>query len=240
MPSSPRFVASVGTIERREELKGIQTGFKRGGMPLKDGATLAARLMEGSDVKSATEVMTESFRGSPDERPRARVAKYLLDQLESNPDEVCLVGVDEASDEVVAIVTLSFSQAARGGADAGARGRAGSGARALPSPPDAPYLCNMAVRESARGKGVAKALLGACDELVVEMGGADEEPLNPSNLDQLMQGLDEMTRHDEAQKRQIETQSDRESRRDSDSDTESYDQEAMWRDEFSERSDENE
>lgn len=163
----------MGTIERREELKGIQTGFKRGGMPLKDGATLAARLMEGSDVKSATEVMTESFRGSPDERPRARVAKYLLDQLESNPDEVCLVGVDEASDEVVAIVTLSFSQAARGGADAGARGGAGSGARALPSPPDAPYLCNMAVRESARGKGVAKALLGACDELVVEMGGAD-------------------------------------------------------------------
>ena len=165
VPSSPRFVASVGTIERREELKGIQTGFKRGGMPLKDGETLAARLMEGSDIKSATEVMTESFRGSPDERPRARVAKYLLDQLESNPDEVCLVGVDEASDEVVAIVTLSFSQAARGGADAGAR--------ALPSPPDAPYLCNMAVRESARGKGVAKALLGACDELVVEMGGAD-------------------------------------------------------------------
>ena len=153
VPSSPRFVASVGTIERREELKGIQTGFKRGGMPLKDGATLAARLMEGSDVKSATEVMTESFRGSPDERPRARVAKYLLDQLESNPDEVCLVGVDEASDEVVAIVTLSFSQAARGGADAGARGGAGSGARALPSPPDAPYLCNMAVRESARGRG---------------------------------------------------------------------------------------
>jgi ribosomal protein S18 acetylase RimI-like enzyme len=173
VPSSPRFVASVGTIERREELKDIQTGFKRGGMPLKDGATLVARLMEGSDVKSATEVMTESFRGSPDERPRARVAKYLLDQLESNPDEVCLVGVDEASDEVVAIVTLSFSQAARGGADAGARGGAGSGARALPSPPDAPYLCNMAVRESARGRGVAKALLGACDELVVEMGGAD-------------------------------------------------------------------
>ena len=96
VPSSPRFVASVGTIERREELKGIQTGFKRGGMPLKDGETLAARLMEGSDIKSATEVMTESFRGSPDERPRARVAKYLLDQLESNPDEVCLVGVDEA------------------------------------------------------------------------------------------------------------------------------------------------
>ena len=81
VPSSPRSVASVGTIERREELKGIQTGFKQGGMPLKDGATLAARLMEGSDVKSATEVMTESFRGSPDERPRARVAKYLLDQL---------------------------------------------------------------------------------------------------------------------------------------------------------------
>ena len=116
--SSSSVVASVGTVERREELKGIQTGFRRGGMPLKGGGTLAARLMEGSDVKSATEVMTESFRGSPDERPRARVAKYLLDQLESGPDEACLVGVDEASDEVVAFVTLSFSQAARGGADA--------------------------------------------------------------------------------------------------------------------------
>ena len=172
--SSSSVVASVGTVERREELKAIQTGFRRGGMPLKGGGTLAARLMEGSDVKSATEVMTESFRGSPDERPRARVAKYLLDQLDSGPDEACLVGVDETSDEVVAVVTLSFSQAARGGADAaGSRGVAGSGAKSLPSPADAPYLCNMAVRESARGRGVAKSLLGACDELVREMGGAD-------------------------------------------------------------------
>ena len=169
--SSSSVVASVGTVERREELKAIQTGFRRGGMPPRVGELLRRGSWRGPTSKSATEVMAESFRGSPDRRPRARVANASSDQLESGPDEACLVGVDEASDEVVAVVTLSFSQAARGGADAaGSRGGAGSG-ESLPSPADAPYLCNMAVRESARGE-VAKSLLGACDELVRKMGEA--------------------------------------------------------------------
>ena len=48
-----------------------------------------------------------------------------------------------------------------------------SGAGAIPPPPDAAYLCNMAVAQAHRGRGVAKALMSACDELVREMGGRD-------------------------------------------------------------------
>jgi hypothetical protein len=69
--------------------------------------------------------------GSMDERPRARVAKYLVDLCQpGDPEEICLVAfldmgnttaanaLDEEGDagaEAIAIVSLSFTAAARGG-----------------------------------------------------------------------------------------------------------------------------
>ena len=73
----------------------------------------------------------------------------------------------------MAIASLSFTARARGDpANGGARSDAGAGSLP-PVPTDAPYLCNMAVDAAHRRKGLARALLSACDDLVVEMGGAD-------------------------------------------------------------------
>ena len=64
----------------------------------------------------------------------------------------------DAGAEAIAIVSLSFTAAARGGM--GTQwfgGSTTSGAGAIPPPPDAAYLCNMAVAQAHRGRGVAKA-----------------------------------------------------------------------------------
>ena len=114
-------VASAGGRPRdrvvdRDALVAIQSAFERPAVPLKDGATVTLRPMRESDVRALTAVMVDAFRGTPDERPRARVAKYLLDQLDPDPEEICLVAVfDDAPDEPVAIASLSFSESARGG-----------------------------------------------------------------------------------------------------------------------------
>ena len=172
--------------DRVRELQSIQANFAREGVALKDGREVRVRPMVPGDVRALTDVMSSAFRNTPDERPRARVAKYLLDQLEPNPEEVCLVALlpddddDDADSEdpkaeggqPIAIVSLSFTQEARG-EGSGSSSRSNSGAESLPPPPDAAYLCNMAVAEAHRGRGVAKALLRACDDLVIAMGGAD-------------------------------------------------------------------
>lgn len=192
--------ATEGSVDRRQELLAIQASFVRDCMPLKDGAEVRIRPMAPGDVKALTDVMSSAFRGTPDERPRARVAKYLLDQLEPNPEEVCLVALidvnqaaaaaaanavsveaeadgdgEESEGRPIAIVSLTFAQEARGSraAASSSRARSSSGAGSIPPPPDAAYLCNMAVSDVHRGRGAAKALLRACDELVREMGGCD-------------------------------------------------------------------
>lgn len=155
----------------------IQEGFIREAMELKDGGCIRVRPMTGKDVRALTEVMHSAFQGGQDERPRARVAKYLLDQLEPDPEEICLVGLvpngegggEDEDGDPIAVVSLSFAAAA-GEASSAALSRGPSG---LPPPADAAYLCNMAVSKAHRGRGVAKALLRACDELVVGTGGAD-------------------------------------------------------------------
>ena len=91
-------VASAGERPRdrvvdRDALVAIQSAFERPAVALKDGATVTLRPMRESDVRALTAVMVDAFRGTPDERPRARVAKYLLDQLDPDPDEICLVAV---------------------------------------------------------------------------------------------------------------------------------------------------
>jgi hypothetical protein len=55
--------------------------------------------MTAGDVRALTDVMCGAFRGTPDERPRARVAKYLLDQLDAGPESVCLVGLIGGGDD---------------------------------------------------------------------------------------------------------------------------------------------
>ena len=190
-PRLRAFTDAVGSVERRHDLLLAQAAFKRARLPLANDNVATVRPMRAADVRALTEVMSGAFKGTPDERPRARVAKYLLDQLEPNPEEICLVAVlgdDDDDDDArgeedgdaspratatpVAIASLSFTARARGDpANGGARSDAGAGS--LPVPTDAPYLCNMAVDAAHRRKGLARALLSACDDLVVEMGGAD-------------------------------------------------------------------
>jgi ribosomal protein S18 acetylase RimI-like enzyme len=159
-------------LRARDSLLALQAAFERASRPLPDGGTVTIRPMRGEDVRAIAACMVEAFRGTPDERPRARVAAYLLDQLEPDPEKICLVAaLDEDADAApdasaaIGIASLTFSDAARGGADASARFEGH-----LACPPSAAYLCNMAVAGAHRGRGVAKALLSACDDLAGEMG----------------------------------------------------------------------
>ena len=138
-------------------------------MPVSGGGAVTVRALRGEDVRRVAEVMLEAFKGTPDERPRARVAKYLVDRCAPDPDQVCLVGVLDG--DPVAIASLSFTEEARGfpnGADGASRGAA-SGSRYVPCPADAAYLCNVAV-DAREGRGIAKRVLLAAEALALEMG----------------------------------------------------------------------
>ena len=118
--------ASASSDNRRHELLAIQSAFAREAVPLKGGVgAVSIRPMRPEDVKSLTGLIVEAFQGTVDERPRARVAKYLIDLLEPNPEEIVLVGIlggsgsgggggeegEEGGEggEPVAIVSMSFT-----------------------------------------------------------------------------------------------------------------------------------
>ena len=144
----------------------LQSAFERADMPVSGGGAVTVRALRGEDVRRVAEVMLEAFKGTPDERPRARVAKYLVDRCAPDPDQVCLVGVLDG--DPVAIASLSFTEEARGFPNGTARGASGS--RSIPCPADAAYLCNVAVDASQRGRGIAKSVLLAAEALALEMG----------------------------------------------------------------------
>ena len=137
-------------------------------MPLSGGGAVTVRALRGEDVRRVAEVMLEAFKGTPDERPRARVAKYLVDRCAPDPDQVCLVGV--LNGDPVAIASLSFTEEARGFPNGANGPDAASGSRSIPCPADAAYLCNVAVVASQRGRGIAKSVLLAAEALALEMG----------------------------------------------------------------------
>ena len=90
----------------------------------------------------------------------ARVSLALGRNLDGQMGAI-FIFKEALSAETLPAVTLP----AGGGADASARFEGH-----LACPPSAAYLCNMAVAGAHRGRGVAKALLSACDDLAGEMG----------------------------------------------------------------------
>ncbi len=171
-PASHKHVGS--TIARRaaataEARLALQNSFDLRDLPLADGTTIIVRPMRPTDVKQVAEVMRVAFEGTPDERPRARVAKYLIDRLEPDPDQVVLVGIRDG--DAIAVASLSFTDKARGNPSSDTTLQSGS--RQIPCPTDAAYLCNVAVDEGHREKGVAKNILTACESFTREMGHSE-------------------------------------------------------------------
>ena len=148
------------------------------------------RAIRERDVKDASKVFRDSFEGSPDEKPRGFVLRYLLEACvvdeedvddaknaettttanKKNPYEVCFVGVttktneetgETVEDEVISLVSVALDVRSRIVDDPN------------PPPSDAPYVCNMAVSARHRNKGVAKAMLEAIGEFVPSVGGCD-------------------------------------------------------------------
>ena len=151
---------------------------------------LLVRAIREKDVKDASKVFRDSFEGSPDEKPRGFVLRYLLEACvvdeedvddaknaettttanKKNPYEVCFVGVttktneetgETVEDEVISLVSVALDVRSRIVDDPN------------PPPSDAPYVCNMAVSARHRNKGVAKAMLEAIGEFVPSVGGCD-------------------------------------------------------------------
>ena len=151
---------------------------------------MLVRAIREKDVKDASKVFRDSFEGSPDEKPRGFVLRYLLEACvvdeedvddaknaettttanKKNPYEVCFVGMttktneetgETVEDEVISLVSVALDVRSRIVDDPN------------PPPSDAPYVCNMAVSARHRNKGVAKAMLEAIGEFVPSVGGCD-------------------------------------------------------------------
>ena len=144
--------------------------------------SIVVRAIREKDVSAAAKVFQESFSGSPDEKPRSFVLRYLLEACvvdddddddkknKNNPYEACFVGVttikneetkEITEDEVISLVSVALDVRSRIVDDPN------------PPPSDAPYVCNMAVSSRHRNKGVAKAMLEAIGEFVPSVGGCD-------------------------------------------------------------------
>ena len=146
--------------------------------------SIVVRAIREKDVSAAAKVFQESFSGSPDEKPRSFVLRYLLEACvvdddddddkknkKNNPYEVCFVGVtttikngetkEITEDEVISLVSVALDVRSRIVDDPN------------PPPSDAPYVCNMGVSSRHRNKGVAKAMLEAIGEFVPSVGGCD-------------------------------------------------------------------
>tara|TARA_B100000519_G_scaffold146363_1_gene127149 strand:- start:191 stop:1069 length:879 start_codon:yes stop_codon:yes gene_type:complete len=185
--------------ERGKDISRIARDFRRSSALLrkkneeekkKEEEILLVRAIREKDVKDASKVFRDSFEGSPDEKPRGFVLRYLLEACvedeedvddaknaettttanKKNPYEVCFVGVttktneetgETVEDEVISLVSVALDVRSRIVDDPN------------PPPSDAPYVCNMAVSARHRNKGVAKAMLEAIGEFVPSVGGCD-------------------------------------------------------------------
>ena len=164
-----------------------------------DETRLVVRAIRERDVLDAAKVFRESFSGSPDEKPRSFVLRYLLEacvaedeeddeeeksddanaqmkkskssgNAASNPYEVCFVGVTtKTNPETQEVTEDEVISLVSVALDV--RSRIADDPN--PPPSDAPYVCNMAVASEHRNKGVAKAMLEAIGEFVPSVGGCD-------------------------------------------------------------------
>ena len=175
--------------ERGKDISRIARDFQRSftltRLREKEKTEILVRAIRERDVKDTSKVFRDSFEGSPDEKPRGFVLRYLLEACvldeedldanaettnKNNPYEVCFVGVttktnketgETVEDEVISLVSVALDVRSRIVDDPN------------PPPSDAPYVCNMAVSARHRNKGVAKAMLEAIGEFVPSVGGCD-------------------------------------------------------------------
>ena len=182
----------VNVVKRDKIIENITRDFRRSFTLAKkkedkeeeeEETSIVVRAIREKDVSAAAKVFQESFSGSPDEKPRSFVLRYLLEACvvdddddddkknKNNPYEVCFVGVtttikngetkEITEGEVISLVSVALDVRSRIVDDPN------------PPPSDAPYVCNMAVSSRHRNKGVAKAMLEAIGEFVPSVGGCD-------------------------------------------------------------------
>ncbi len=202
--AAQRRIRDFNKEERGKDISRIARDFRRSrALPRKKNEEekkkeeiLLVRAIREKDVKDASKVFRDSFEGSPDEKPRGFVLRYLLEACvldeedvdddddddaknahetttaanKKNPYEVCFVGVttktNEETGETVEDEVISLVSVALD-----VRSRIVDDPN--PPPSDAPYVCNMAVSARHRNKGVAKAMLEAIGEFVPSVGGCD-------------------------------------------------------------------
>ena len=176
----------INVVKRDKIIEDITRDFRRSFTLVKkkdkeeEETIIIVRAIREKDVSAAAKVFQESFSGSPDEKPRSFVLRYLLEACvvddddeknkKNNPYEVCFVGVTTIKNEetkeitegeVISLVSVALDVRSRIVDDPN------------PPPSDAPYVCNMAVSSRHRNKGVAKAMLEAIGEFVPSVGGCD-------------------------------------------------------------------
>ena len=201
--AAQRRIRDFNKEERGKDISRIARDFRRSSAlrrkkneEEKKEEILLVRAIREKDVKDASKVFRDSFEGSPDEKPRGFVLRYLLEACvldeedvdddddddaknahetttaanKKNPYEVCFVGVttktNEETGETVEDEVISLVSVALD-----VRSRIVDDPN--PPPSDAPYVCNMAVSARHRNKGVAKAMLEAIGEFVPSVGGCD-------------------------------------------------------------------
>ena len=161
------------------------------------------RAIRERDVLDAAKVFRESFSGSPDEKPRSFVLRYLLEACVAEDEEDDDEEEQQKSDDGNAQVKKKSKSGGNAASNpyevcfVGVTTKTNPETQEVteeevislvsvaldvrsriaddpnPPPSDAPYVCNMAVASEHRNKGVAKAMLEAIGEFVPSVGGCD-------------------------------------------------------------------
>ncbi|XP_002990214.2 uncharacterized protein LOC9647651 [Selaginella moellendorffii] len=147
----------------------------------KDGSLVSVEVLKPKHSKGTVEVLTDSFCdllwGPLTYRPLLRmiVQENLIETQKLFPKNVILVALYEQSSAKVVVGTVEVYLSS-------------AGVSSPNPPPDAPFLCNMAVKQNYRRKGIAGQLLKAAEELAVTMG-SNEMYLHCRLIDKVPLGI---------------------------------------------------
>ncbi len=178
-PQRPKFVnfASPTTAALVDKLSSYRREYH-----LPNGNTLTISPLTNDLIDPTADTLTEGFGDSMGYRTkyqkflRKQIGEYLTNHIRMLPKALVLVAVltqerddgddpddddDDDDDETAVLVgtcEISFHPSTR------------SKHLTLNSPPDLPYLCNMAVREEHKGNGYGSMLLDASERVVLSTG----------------------------------------------------------------------
>lgn len=176
---SPKFVnfASPTTAALVDKLSSYRREYH-----LPNGKTVTISPLTNELINTTADTLTEGFGDSMGYRNkyekflRKQIGEYLTNHIRMLPKALVLVAVltdgatADAGEEPIDPAHADETAVLVGTCEVSFHPSTRSKHLTLNSPPDLPYLCNMAVREEHKGNGYGSMLLDACERVVLSTG----------------------------------------------------------------------